>query len=246
MERTEKLKILGQQMEECDYVRWAFPSLHGVMLCKILPGNQCRKFLKGRSCCPSTAAMGAANEVPEIPELSGRGHPNGKLIPDPDTFHLLPWCGNGRKVGQVFCNWTWCNDEPVLGDSRGTALRQIAALAQEGLTIKSTFEYEFRLFQPGTDKPIADRSDCYSALLAYQNEDFLLDVAQNLYDAARIPIEALHSELGKGQYEITMSPDSGIKAADNAFLYREGIRELAHKHGMMASFMSAPIFEVIN
>ena len=53
-------------------------------------------------------------------------------------------------------------------------------------------------------------------------------------------VEVLGAEYCSGQVEITYKPAFGIRAADNAHIYRTTVKEVASKHGYIASFMSKP------
>ena len=54
------------------------------------------------------------------------------------------------------------------------------------------------------------------------------------------------SEHGDGQLELTMEPSWGVKAADDAFIYKQCAKETAIDHGIMATFMCNPWLQVQN
>jgi glutamine synthetase len=47
-------------------------------------------------------------------------------------------------------------------------------------------------------------------------------------------------EYGPGQMEITFAPAAGVTAADHAFVFKNGVKELAQQAGYLASFMTKP------
>ena len=53
------------------------------------------------------------------------------------------------------------------------------------------------------------------------------------------PITA-NAEYGPGQMEINFGPAWGVAAADHAFTFKNGVKEIARHHGMIASFMTKP------
>jgi glutamine synthetase len=53
-----------------------------------------------------------------------------------------------------------------------------------------------------------------------------------------IPVEGLHTETGPGVYEVAIIHDQVLKAADKAVLFKNATKEIAWKHGIIASFMA--------
>ncbi len=49
-----------------------------------------------------------------------------------------------------------------------------------------------------------------------------------------------NAESGRGQFEINFAPAIGIDAADHAFTFKTGVKEIAQRQGYMASFMTKP------
>jgi glutamine synthetase len=53
-----------------------------------------------------------------------------------------------------------------------------------------------------------------------------------------IPIEGLHAETGPGVYEAAIAFSDALEAADRATLFKTATKEIALRHGAMASFMA--------
>jgi glutamine synthetase len=77
----------------------------------------------------------------------------------------------------------------------------------------------------------------YSILRTSENSDFYYDLF-NLLTQFNIPIEGLHTETGPGVYEAAIAHDEVLSAADKAVLFKTAVKEIAYKHGIMASFMA--------
>ena len=45
-------------------------------------------------------------------------------------------------------------------------------------------------------------------------------------------------EYGPTQWEINYGPAAGLKAADDTFTFKTGVKEIAQRHGLLATFMS--------
>ncbi len=53
-----------------------------------------------------------------------------------------------------------------------------------------------------------------------------------------IPLEGLHTETGPGTYEAAISYSDILEAADRAVLFKTAVKEIAYRHGIMATFMA--------
>jgi glutamine synthetase len=53
-----------------------------------------------------------------------------------------------------------------------------------------------------------------------------------------IEIEGLHTETGPGVYEVALAPRDAVTAADQAALFKTTVKQIAHRHGLTASFMA--------
>jgi glutamine synthetase len=77
----------------------------------------------------------------------------------------------------------------------------------------------------------------YSVLRAAQNSAFFHDLFDML-TKFRVPVEGLHTETGPGVYEAAILYSDVIEAADRAVLFKSGVKEIAHRHNILASFMA--------
>ena len=48
----------------------------------------------------------------------------------------------------------------------------------------------------------------------------------------------MHTETGPGTYEAAIAYSEIIEAADRAVLFKTAVKEIAYKHGIMATFMA--------
>jgi len=77
----------------------------------------------------------------------------------------------------------------------------------------------------------------YSALRSSLNHEFFADLMEQLEDF-RVPIEGLHTETGPGVLEAAILYGPALEAADRAVLFKTGAKEVAYRHGILASFMA--------
>jgi len=79
----------------------------------------------------------------------------------------------------------------------------------------------------------------YSLIRSSQNNHFFQEIMQEL-GKFRIPIEGLHTETGPGVYEAALLFCDALEAADRGILFKTCVKELAHKHKIIPSFMAKP------
>ena len=77
----------------------------------------------------------------------------------------------------------------------------------------------------------------YSILRASQQSPYFNDLF-TLLDDFKVPLEGLHTETGPGVYEAAIEYSGALEAADRAVLFKSGVKEIAARHHIMASFMA--------
>jgi glutamine synthetase len=77
----------------------------------------------------------------------------------------------------------------------------------------------------------------YSILRLNQSRDYVNALMDDLA-AFRVPIEGLHTETGPGVLEAAILYADPLEAADRAVLFKSGSKEIAHRFGIMPSFMA--------
>jgi len=69
----------------------------------------------------------------------------------------------------------------------------------------------------------------------------LLDEIWETAHACDIPLESVNGEFDNGQFEFTLRFADALKAADDTFLMRTMVREIALKKGLLLSFLPKPV-----
>ena len=82
--------------------------------------------------------------------------------PDPSTFQILPWRGEGPATARMFCDIVMPDGSPSYADPRYVLKRTLATAADKGFTFYTHPEIEFYLFKdtpsPATSPVPVDRS----------------------------------------------------------------------------------------
>ncbi|MFD2174038.1 glutamine synthetase family protein [Rhodobacter lacus] len=131
--------------------------------------------------------------------------------------------------------------------ARHQLIGQIAKAEAMGFSVHSAFEFEFNLLDEtaaslraggfAQPKHYALGNRTYS-LETLANEAPLLSGLEAMAERLGIGIDALHTELGPGCLEIPLSHAPGVKAADDAALFKNFARTYFRRHGLTACFMS--------
>src|SRR5947207_4024986 len=77
----------------------------------------------------------------------------------------------------------------------------------------------------------------YSILRSSLQSDYFADLFECLKNF-NVPIEGLHTETGPGTYEAAIAYSGLPEAADRAVVFKTAVKEIAYRHGIMATFMA--------
>ena len=183
--------------------------------------------------------FGPRSQLVLPPEMSGTGNMIIRCVPE--TFHMLPWAGDGvYSVGEVLCETTWTDGSPMKAQPRIVARGQVEKLKQEfGLTITSGWEEEFVIVDKKTQKPLFEGCDISTHLLLAEHERLFLDM-QTLMEKGGILVENFMSKYSSGQFEFITPPVDGIHSADMDFCFKQAAKEICNSRGKQAVFMTKP------
>ena len=172
------------------------------------------------------------------------GYPDALVRLDENTYREVPWDG-----GVPFLLGEFVDEQgaPLSVCPRQTLRRVLARLEAAGYSALASFEYEFFHFRE-TPTTLAERAHAqprpltpgmfgYSLLRLNQSRDYVNALMDELR-AFRVPIEGLHTETGPGVLEAAIVYSEPLEAADRAVLFKSGAKEIAHRFGIMPSFMA--------
>ncbi|MEO0599195.1 MAG: glutamine synthetase beta-grasp domain-containing protein [Chloroflexota bacterium] len=89
------------------------------------------------------------------------------LLPDINTFTLLPWNNNDEeRTARIICGVHTPQGDPFNGDPRNALIRALHAAAEMNLSFKTGMELEFFLFYTDAyGKPVLDAHKIMPAIL---------------------------------------------------------------------------------
>jgi glutamine synthetase len=161
-----------------------------------------------------------------------------RLVPDLDTFTVLPYA---PKSARVLVDMLQLDRSPWPLCPRSFLKRMIAEAAAQGLRVVAAFENEFylaRVDNEGRFMPF-DRSNCFSAIGMDGANPIIIDIVEAL-EKQGIAVQQYYPELGPGQQEISVQHADALRAADQQLAVRETVRGVAAGHGLYASFTPKP------
>lgn len=130
---------------------------------------------------------------------------------------------------------------------RNLCLRLLDEADSMGFSVASAFEYEFFLFSetPETLKAkkyrdltnFAQGNRTYSLQTSALHGELLDGLAQAM-NAMEIKLDAIHTELGPGCFEVPLTYAKGIKSPDDAVLFKNFAKAYFSRNGLTAGFMS--------
>jgi glutamine synthetase len=165
------------------------------------------------------------------------------LQPDPATFQILPWRGEGPSTARMFCDIAMPDGSPSYADPRYVLKRTLSRAAEKGFSFYTHPEIEFYLFQgkPGKgDDPVpVDRSGFFDHTAQSSGADFRRE-AITMLESMGISVEFSHHEGGPGQQEIDLRYADALSTADNIMTFRTVVREVALSQDIWATFMPKP------
>lgn len=91
--------------------------------------------------------------------------------------------------------------------------------------------------------PLSSGMFGYSDLRTSQNSVYHHDLFEQLA-AFDVDLEGLHTETGPGVLEAAIAHRSALEAADRAVLFKQGVKSISYRHGLLSSFMAKPSAEL--
>ncbi|MFW5939016.1 MAG: type I glutamate--ammonia ligase [Halolamina sp.] len=172
-----------------------------------------------------------------------------RLIPDPETFAVLPWRtrenGDAGGAARLICDVIdTSTGEPFEGDPRYVLKQALARAEEMGYEVNAAPEPEFFLFEEDEDGRATTRTNDAGGYFDLAPKDLASDVRRDIIyglEDMGFEIEASHHEVAEGQHEINFEYDDALTTADNVGTFRTVVRAIAAQHDLHATFMPKPI-----
>jgi glutamine synthetase len=262
--RREAVRTVVAEVESrgLHSIRLAFADAHGLLRGKTVDAALLAGVFENGVGATSALLLkdtGQINALPvwqpgagiDEPAMTGAG--DVLMLPDPHTFRILPWAPG---TGWLICDLFTPAAQPVDIYTRRICADAEQRLAAEGYEFRAGLEMEFHLYRVddpnrgvGDPRGPADRLDLSHSHLGYvylgeqrfdQIEELVEPIRRHLTELGLAP-RSMELELGPSQVEMTFSPAGGLNTADQAVLLRSAVKQISHRHGLHATFMSRPV-----
>ncbi|PYY71501.1 glutamine synthetase [Pseudomonas jessenii] len=246
---TVGLSSLAQRLTGIDEVECVTPDLNGVPRGKVMTSEG---FLDGRRL---QLARGVLLQciMGGYPPARFYGSDDGDLalIPDPAQIHRLPWSNPPRAFAICDADELGTTTSSNLS-TRGQLKAVIARYAARGLAPVVATELEFFIFAPNTDPTQAfqpplgldgRREDGQSAFSVSSNNGLrpFFNEVYACMAALGLPRDTFMHEMGVSQFEINLLHGDPLLLADQTFLFKHLLKEVALKHGLSVVCMAKPL-----
>jgi glutamine synthetase len=228
-------------------VKIAFTDIDGILRGKYISTEKFLSVIDGETgFCDVVFGWDAGDHAYDNASFTGwhTGYPDTPAKLDAATFRKIPW----EKDLPFFMGEFIAQEGKPCEVCPRQLLKKIKAQAeQEGF--KSVFSQEFEWYnfaetpQSANEKsfrnltPLTPGMFGYSILRSSLENSFFSDLF-DLLKKFDVPLEGLHTETGPGTYEAAIVYADILEAADRAVLFKTAVKEIAYRHGIMATFMA--------
>jgi glutamine synthetase len=174
------------------------------------------------------------------------GYGDFTIVPDLGTMRRVPWL---EGTALVLCDVAWEDGTPVVASPRQVLIKQYERAHAMGYAPMFASELEFYLyrdsFEDAAAKGYRDLTPTvpyimdYHILATTRDEDFMRQVRLGMQGAG-IPVEFSKGEAWYGQQELNMRYADAVTSADRHVIYKNGVKEIAHRNGLSVTFMAKP------
>jgi glutamine synthetase len=207
---------------------------HGVALCEViwaLPLDEAE---------PVQPPPGHAGWFPRP------GYPDMRAVPDLETARVVPWHDH---TALLLCDFVDDDGGAIPLSPRAVLRSVVERSGAMGLEPIVGIELEFYVLRetprsvlgkrPSQLVAADERPSVYGIVAGSRHEAFAGEVRETLLRFG-LAVEACNPEAGPGQFEINLRAAPALQAADEAFLLKSAVKEIAARQGLLATFMAKP------
>lgn len=245
---SEGRSPLAERLAGVEEIECVTPDLNGVPRGKVMTGEG---FLSGRRL---QLARGVLLQciMGGYPPARFYGSDDGDLalVAEPTQVHRLPWSDAPRAL--AICDAVELDGKPSGLSSRGLLKQMVARYAAHGWKPVVATELEFFVFAPNPDPhepfqpPLGldGRREMGHSAFSVSSNNGLRPFFEDVYRcmaAVDLERDTFMHEMGTSQFEINFLHGDPVLLADQTFLFKHLLKEVALKHGLIVVCMAKPL-----
>tara|TARA_R100001244_G_scaffold23821_1_gene24418 strand:- start:22723 stop:24066 length:1344 start_codon:yes stop_codon:yes gene_type:complete len=239
---------LEERLRGVDEIECVTPDLNGVPRGKVMTAEG---FLEGRRL---QLARGVLLQciMGGYPPARFYGSDDGDLAlnAEPTQVHRLPWSSSPRAL--AICDADELDGRSCGLSTRGLLKQVVAKYAAHGWQPVVATELEFFVFAPNADPQqpflppvgVDGRREGGGAAFSISSNNGLRPFFSEVYQcmaALGLPRDTFMHEMGVSQFEINLLHGDPLVLADQTFLFKHLLKEVALKHGLTVVCMAKPL-----
>ncbi len=237
--KPDKTTAFMQALREKDieYVRFEMSDLHGTSRSKTVPIDKVESYARhGLNFYGGVLGLDtSSNVVPASGLHTQQNYADQLLFPDPDSLRVVPWL---ERTASVACIGYWYDGEPQRAGPRFVLAELVRRANELGYDVILGHEYEYYLLSAETKQRLFEGIHIFHTVRNHYAP--FLDMLVPTLRAYGIDVITHNCEYGGGQFETNYGPGKNLEGVDKAFAFKNGVKELAHRNGLIASFMAKP------
>jgi glutamine synthetase len=228
----------GWQKDGIEWVRFELPDMHGTSRSKTVPIQHASGYAdRGLNMYGGVSVLDSRSDVvPGTLYNEEKRYADQLLFPDPDTAAIVPWAD---RTARFICDARWYDGTTLDATPRQVYRRVLERCRSMGFEPVMGFEYEFYLLDAATREPLFSGYHIFNTV----RNEWVPTVGRIIELMPRVGVDIITSncEYAGSQWEINFGPGEGLRGPDQAFTFKNGVKEIARKDGYLATFMSKPI-----
>ena len=234
---TGAVQVLdGWRTQGIRFVRFELPDMHGTSRSKLVPIERAYGYAEtGLNMYGGVAVLDSRSDVVGGTLYNEEVAYGDQLLrPDPGTAAIVPW---EEATARWICDSTWADGTPLDALPRLVYRRQLERARALGYEPLIGYEPEFYVL----DEEHRQLFGGYHIFNVTRNAyvPFIQDLVEQL-NAYGLEVITANCEYAGSQWEMPFLPGKGMGGPDRCFSFKNAAKELAHRNGYTATFMSKP------
>ncbi|HOE52207.1 MAG TPA: glutamine synthetase family protein [Methanomassiliicoccales archaeon] len=220
--------------ENVKFIEMQFSDILGIVKSVSIPTTRVESVIDDGVYLDGSSILGYAT----IEESDMRANP---IL---DSFQIYPWVDSGVKTARFMCTISDHSGNRFKGDPRWALEKMVDRVKEMGYEFNVGPEFEFFMFPMQNGVPVLVPADAggYFDLMPQDKGEVARKEMVLAFDTLGYDMEASHHEVAPGQVEIDLRYQSALTMADRMLTLKYGVKCIAQKYGLYASFMPKPLY----